>query len=423
MGVLAGLTTRGRCLLAAGLAAALCALLLDERDLLRIAVFVVALPIIAAVMAANARIGLAALRHLVPERVPVGTSSEVRLEVRSSGRLPAGGLMLEDGVPYALGNKPRFVVERLPRRSAAVLRYPLQPVMRGVHQLGPLRARVTDPFGLAEFERELGGRSRLVVVPKVLALTGLPHGSGMGAGDDGAVRLRAGQGEDDAIIRQYRHGDDLRKVHWKSTARRDELMVRVEESPWHGGVSVLLDTRAAAHRGNGPTSSLEWAISLAASICLHLHKHGQHVRLTTEEGVLLAGGSASAGLSDVPVLDALAALHPAHRAQLAVTGDPGAGREMIAVLGDVNPASVAELVRFRPRGVRSLAVLLDVNSWASAREERGADPADAVRLLTSAGWGAVVARPEQGMASVWTLLCNTVPEKMSSGHIAGAGPW
>jgi uncharacterized protein (DUF58 family) len=408
---LSGLTTRGRCLLAAGFAAGLCALVLNERDLLRVAAFVVALPVLAALLATRARVGLHAARFLHPGRVPVGAATEVRIDLRSTGRLPTGGLLLEDGVPYVLGGRPRFVVERLPRTSTTALRYPLKPVLRGIQQVGPLMARVTDPFGLAEFDRELAGRSRLVVVPRVVPLSGLPSGSGMGAGDDGSIRLRAGQGEDDAVVRQYRHGDDLRKVHWRSTARRDELMVRVEERPWRGGTTVLLDRRQSAHRGSGPASSLEHAVSLAASVCLHLHRFGHQVRLVAEDGAVLAGGSADGGHSDTVVLDALAALTPSHRRELAGGVDPGAGQEVVAVLGGSSAEHVAELIRFRPRGMRSLAVLLDVRAWAGgAAEPQGEpapDPGDAQRLLTAAGWGVVVATPSTPMNQIWQELCHS----------------
>ncbi|GLZ29776.1 hypothetical protein Lesp02_19660 [Lentzea sp. NBRC 105346] len=402
---LSGLTTRGRCLLAAGFAAGLCAVALNERDLLRVAAFVIALPLLAAWLATRARVGLHAARFLSPSRVPVGAATEVRLDLRSTGRLPTGGLLLEDNVPYALGSRPRFLVERLPRYHPTALRYPLKPVMRGIQQVGPLMARITDPFGLAEFDRELAGRSKLVVVPRVVPLLGLPGGSGMGAGDDGSVRLRSGQGEDDAVVRQYRQGDDLRKVHWRSTARRDELMVRVEERPWRGGTTVLLDHRLVAHRGNGPSASLEWAISFAASVCLHLHRFGHQVRLVAEDGRVLAGGQADGGHSDHVVLDSLAALQPSHRRELAGGLDPGAGQEVIAVLGGITPAAVEDLIRFRPRGMRSLAVLLDVNAWASASEDKAPDPADAHRLLSSAGWGVALARPQSPMPQVWRELC------------------
>jgi uncharacterized protein (DUF58 family) len=404
-GALSGLTTRGRCLLAAGIAAALCSAVLNERDLLRVAVFVVALPVLSAALAASARVGLSARRHLLPARVPAGDDSDVVLEVHAHGRVPSGGLLLEDGVPYTLGGRPRFVVERLRRRGTARLGYRVHPTVRGVHQLGPLRARITDPFGLAEFERELAGQSRVVVVPRTVPLTGLPGGSGTGIGDDGSVRLRSGQGEDDAVVRQYRQGDDLRRVHWRSTARRDELMVRVEERPWRGGTTVLLDRRAPAHRGNGPTASLEWAVSLCGSVCLHLHHCGQQVRLVAEDSQVLVGDNAEADRSDDVVLDALAMLKTTQRRELACGVDPGGGHELIAILGSITTTEAAELTRVRSRRARSLAVLLEMSGWAVPGEAPGHNAHDAADILREAGWGVVVAGHDTALAAAWTELC------------------
>ncbi|GAA2782296.1 DUF58 domain-containing protein [Saccharopolyspora taberi] len=405
--MLSGLTVRGRCLLAAGVAAGVCSLVLDERDLLRVSAFVAALPLLAALLSGRSRVGLTARRELVPSRVPVGTRSVVRLHVSGGGRLPVGGLNLEDGTPHALGGRPRFRLHDLPRRGGTVLEYKVRPALRGVHQIGPLRTRVGDPFGLAEFERELAGRSRLVAVPEVFPLRGLPPGSGLGTGEDGTTRLRAGHGDDDAMVRQYRQGDDMRRVHWKATARRDELMVRVEERPWHGGVTVLLDRRSAAHRGTGPRASIEWAVSAAASICAHLHRHGQHVRLLTEDGHVLAGGPgpADGGHDDAAVLDALAAVRPSTQRDLVCGQDPGGGQELIAVLGETTTAGVAELVRLRPQGTRSLAVLLDVRAWAR-QADGGFDPELTARRLRTAGWTVVVVDgPRAPIAQVWSRLC------------------
>lgn len=423
-GALSGLTTRGRCLLAAGVAAALCSAVLNERDLLRVAIFVIALPLLSALLAASARVGLSARRFLLPARVPAGDHSDVVLEVHAHGRIPAGGLLLEDGVPYTLGGRPRFVVERLRRRGTARLGYRVHPIMRGVHQLGPLRARITDPFGLAEFERELAGRSRVVVVPRTVPLSGLPGGSGTGIGDTGSVRLRSGQGDDDAVVRQYRQGDDLRRVHWRSTARRDELMVRVEERPWHGGTTVLLDRRLDVHRGHGPTASLEWAVSMCGSICLHLHHCGQQVRLVVEDGQVLVGDNAETGYSDDVVLDALALVSPTHRKDLSVGVDPGAGHELIAVLGAIGTTEAAELARVRSRRARSLAVLVDASTWTGSDGDRGAghpvDPTESAALLRESGWGVVVARQEADMATVWQDLC-----RIGAASTAGTqgAPW
>jgi uncharacterized protein (DUF58 family) len=411
---LSGLTTRGRCLLAAGIAAAVCSVVLNERDLLRVAVFVVALPLLVAFFISATRLSIGARRKMLPDRVSVGSSSEVQLDLWRSGRLPAGEVLLEDGVPYTLGGRPRFVVERLPHDRPVGLRYPIQPALRGIQQVGPLRATITDPFGLCEFERELIGHTRLIVVPRVVALWDLPSGAGIGAGD-GSTRLHAGQGEADVIVRQYRQGDDLRKVHWRSTARRDEIMVRVEERPWRGGTTVLLDHRAAAHHGAGPASSLEWAVSFTASVCLHLRHSGHRVRLVTEHGHTLADTPGEGGEHyDNVVLDALAALQPAHQRDITVSNDPAQGQELIAVLGTVSNEAVHELAQYRPRGIRSLAVLLDTPTWAGAVNAPGhcaAATEESIALLRAAGWGVVVADPTTPMPQIWAELCHTAARR------------
>lgn len=406
---LSGLTTRGRCLLAAGVAAAVCAVVLNERDLLRVAVFVVGLPLLVTVFIAASRVRVGAARTLLPDRISAGSPGEVELALWRKGKLPASEVLLEDGVPYALGARPRFVVERLPQGRAIALRYPIQPMLRGIQQVGPLRATLTDPFGLCEFERELIGHSRLVVVPKVAKLWGLPSGSGRGSGDDGSARLHVGQGETDVIVRQYRQGDDLRKVHWRSTARRDEIMVRVEERPWHSGTTVLLDQRAAAHHGSGPTASLEWAISFAASVCLHIRRAGHRVRLVTEHAKVLVDAPAEAGDAyDNIILDTLAALQPSHQRDLTIGHDPAEGQELIAILGTVSNEAVSQLARHRRHGARSLAVVLDTPAFAggmSVPDHRAVATEESAALLRAAGWRVVVAGEGAPMPQVWSELC------------------
>lgn len=406
-GTLGGLTTRGRCLLAAGLAAALCALVLDERDLLRAAGFAATLPLLAAFVVGRIRLGLHAQRRLLPQRTPAGSRCEVEITVHGTGWLGAGGLLLEDGASTALGARTRFAVQRLPRGGAAVLRYPLHPELRGVHPVGPLVARITDPFGLAEADLELCGRDRLVVTPTVVPLRGLPPGAGRGTGADGGWRWQSGQGEDDVVVRSYRHGDDLRRVHWRSTARRDELMVRVEERPYYSGTALLLDHRAGAHRGSGRASSLEYAVSLAASACLHLQRRGQHVALATVDGrvtgqrpAVLGGPGAGDAL-----LDALAALVATHQRRLAPAVTTGGG-DLVAVLGALTTADVEVLLH--NRSPCRHAVLLDTAAWAAGRPSDGAaDPRQAAQLLAAAGWSVAVAVPGQSPGSVWEQLCGT----------------
>ncbi|RCW43283.1 uncharacterized protein (DUF58 family) [Halopolyspora algeriensis] len=406
--MLRSLTLRGRCLLAAGTAAALCAIVLDERDLLRVAAFVAALPLLAMWLSGRTRVALGARREVDPGRVAVGSDTTVRLHLGGRGRLPAAGLYLEDGVPYALGGRPHLRLDRPPGQHGTVVEYRIRPALRGIHRIGPLHTRVRDPFGLAESENELAGHSRLVAVPRVVSLTGLPAGSGLGAGEDGDRRLRAGHGEDDTMVREYRHGDDMRRVHWKMTARRDELMVRLEERPRHGGVTVLIDHRAAAHRGTGAQSSIEWAISAAASICLQLHARGQRVRLVTVDGSPLTGGvdGYSGGDGDTAVLDALAALQPSPRRDLMCGTDPGAGQELIAVLGSTTATGVTELTKLRPHGAHSRAVLLNVRRWSGESTDGGFDTGETASRLRASGWTVATADgPDSSIAAVWDHLC------------------
>ena len=119
----------------------------------------------------------------------------------------------------------------------------------------------------------------MVPLPNV-RLAGEYAGSG-----DSRARSVAVHGEDDIATREYRNGDDLRRVHWRSTARTGELMVRREEQPWESRATIVLDTRRQGHRGEGPTSSFEWAVSAAASVGLHLRHSGYKIRLVTGSGV------------------------------------------------------------------------------------------------------------------------------------------
>ena len=397
-GRFSGLTTRGRCLLAAGAATAVSALVLDERDLLRVGAFVALLPLLALLLADRTRRAVRAERTLVPDRVPAG--SEVAVELRVTGGPLLGAVRLTDVVPDAAGPvpaaPPRFTVHRLSARTGALLSYPLVPPQRGVHRIGPLTGRATDPLGLAEFERELAPASRLVALPRVVELRGQAYALGSGEGTPGAALAHQGPGRSDVLVRPYRHGDELRRVHWRSTARHDELMVRLEERPWRSTTTVLLDRRDCAHRGRGAGSSLETAISVVASVCAHLTGRGDVIDVVTEDGVPLGTATGSVDA----LLDALAALRPAARTDL--SGPPLTG-DVLAVLGALGPGGVEALVTRVPSGGH--AVLLDVDSW-----ERSTTPGSAgaaARSLRSAGWHVSVVTEGTGPDRVWDDLVTT----------------
>lgn len=399
---LSGLTTRGRCLIAGGAATAACAVVLDERDLLRLGLFIVVLPLLGALLAARTRRAVRVRRRIAPDRLSVGSDGEVTLHVRGGPVL--GPLRLTDVVSDAAGARsdqpPRFVVHRLTPRAPAALTYPLRPVLRGVHRIGPVTAEVTDPLGLAEFAREVAPVTRLLVLPRIVPLSGMPPALGGGEGAHGADAGYQGHGRSDVLVRPYQHGDELRRVHWPSTARHDELIVRHEERPWRGGITVLLDRRECAHRGRGAAASLEFAVSMAGSVYMHLLARGEPVSLVTEDGTPVPPDAVRQTGAD-PVLDALATLRPSAVGDLAGPAMRESGG-LLAVLGAVAPADVDALVARRP-GV-GVAVLLDTATWGPAAEGRAGMVGAAAVALRRAGWQAVLAtvasRPEQ----VWDEL-------------------
>ena len=295
---LRGLTTRGRSFLAAAVAAAISAGILGEKDLLRVAVLLAILPLLAAAYVGRSRYKLACNRSLDPHRVPVGANSRVVLRLQNLSRLPTGTLLLEDRLPYALGSRPRVVLERLGAHQASSVAYTVRADVRGRYDVGPLVVRLTDPFGLCELTRSFPSTDHLTVIPQVTPLPSVRLAGEYAGSGDSRARSVAVHGEDDAATREYRRGDDLRRVHWRSTARTGELMVRREEQPWESRATVVLDTRAYGHRGEGPTASFEWAVSAAASIAVHLRQAGYKLRLVTGSGADVdaseAGGDGAA---------------------------------------------------------------------------------------------------------------------------------
>jgi uncharacterized protein (DUF58 family) len=386
----ATLTTRGRCLLAGGFATAACAVPLAERDLVRAGAFVALLPLLALLLAAVGGRSVRVRRSLSRDQLPVGAEATVTLQVDRGTTV--GSLELADTVPDAAGARepPRALTGR-----STDLRYRLRPVLRGAHRIGPVAAHGVDPLGLAEFVRTVPGTQRLLVLPRVVALRGLPPPRGSDAAHGGGA-VGPGHGRSDVLVRPYRSGDELRRVHWRSTARHDELMVRLEERPWRDGVTVLLDRRAEAHRGHGADASVEWAVSLAASACVHLIERGEPTTLVTDDGTALADAASASGADRL--LDALATLRPSARTGLDGPPIPRAGT-VVAILGALAPDSIAALVRRCPAGGH--AVLLDVATWGGLPVS---PVADAAAALERAGWITVAAGREAAPEGVWDAV-------------------
>ncbi|MFE4514905.1 DUF58 domain-containing protein [Kitasatospora sp. NPDC056783] len=408
-----GLTTRGRSFLAAGVTAVVCSYLLDQNALLRVGVLLAALPLAAVVVVANTRYRVASGRRLSPRRAIAGQEARVHLRVDNISRVPTGVLLLEDKVPYVLGPRPRFVLDRVEPRGHREVSYRVRSDLRGRYPLGPLQLRLSDPFGMCEVARAFTASDVLTVVPQVQALPAVRlSGEWTGQGESHS-RTLALAGDDDVILREYRPGDDLRRVHWRSTARYGELMVRREEQPQQARATVLLDTRETAHRGSGPASSFEWAVSCAASVTVHLLERGYQTRLLTDAGQTVpapgAGGShGTAADSSGLILDALAVADLSDGGTLSRAEDPlrtGGEGLLVAVLGELDDAQAARLGRLRSRTGGAIVFLLDSSTWAGLRmlaPNTGGDEFRArVQQLRESGWTVIPVRAGDSLPDLW----------------------
>ncbi|MFI1795971.1 DUF58 domain-containing protein [Streptomyces sp. NPDC020379] len=422
---LGGLTTRGRSFLAAGIAAAACSYVLGQSDLLRVGLLLTVLPLVCVIVLHGTRHRVTGSRGLAPSRVHAGSEARVHLRVDNISRLPTGLLMLQDRVPYVLGPRPRFVLDRVEPGGRREVSYRIRSDLRGRYPLGPLQLRLTDPFGMCELTRGFGAFDTLTVVPRVVPLPAVRLGGEATGYGDGRHRSPALAGADDIIPRGYRHGDDLRRVHWRSTARYGELMVRREEQPQRAHGTVLLDTRGIAFDGAGPDSPFEWAVSGAASAAVHLMERGFSVRLLTDAGSALADGmggrSGSSHDSAEAVgllLDTLAvvdhsdgeSLAPAHEA---LRGDGGG--LLVAFFGDLDDRQAALAGQMRRGGGTAVAFVLDRSAWPQdARSPRPAHSAEQrLRTLREAGWTALAVAPGASLPELW---------RMAGGHGPGSAP-
>ena len=207
-------------------------------------------------------------RRVAPLQVHDGERAIVEVSLTSARRLSQA--VVED-VVHGLG-AARFVAERVEEAIPVVARYEILCRPRGVYRVGPASITVRDPFALAESGGVAGKADRLVVYPTVDDLEGLP----IVRGQDPTVNTSRANfsqtgGEDFFTLREYQQGDDLRRVHWPSSAKRDELMIRQLEMPWQSRALIVLDPRREMYPS---PDAFEHAVRGAASVVRHLFQAG-----------------------------------------------------------------------------------------------------------------------------------------------------
>ena len=290
----------------------------------------------------------------------------------NTGRLPKFYLLVRDmlprGMPLAAGPPP-LVLALWPGETCETQCF-VEARQRGVFSLGPASVFSTDPLGLQTFSRKLPSVSELTVYPAVLPLRSSwlagAAAAGWRGGDNALVR---GNGDDFYGVREYGPGDELRRVHWRTTARTGTLAVIEYAQGLTLDVTVALDLYQGAYTGTGSDehSALETAVTLAATLLGDLLRHGHSVRLLTAGHT--GGSEAARGFAELPVfLERLArvqsdSLQPLAEV-LAQHRDSLRSATLVAVTPDwPSPRLAQTLADAEGRGGASFVFALDAASF------------------------------------------------------------
>lgn len=219
-----------------------------------------------------------------------GDEVAVIITIENTGSLPIPWVMVEDLLPReALMYSPprldvagkRVQLTHLWPKSQKSLRYQLRCNRRGYYQLGPLVLETGDLFGLHRRFRVLTQPHFLLVMPKVVPLSGYAISSKRPIGE---VRMTYRLYEDPTRIsgvRAYQEGDSLNRIHWRATARTGALHSKVYEPSTVAGATILLDFHKDSHEARHEPRRSELAITAAASIANAVTLMGQQIGLVT----------------------------------------------------------------------------------------------------------------------------------------------
>ncbi len=303
-------------------------------------------------------------------RGQVGQEAQEVIQVRNRDVFPKLWLEVEDpsGLP---GHKSKRVVIIPPRRSRNWI-VTTKLLRRGVYDWGPLQITGSDPFGFFKRVRKVGGAQQILVYPPVVDL---PHFTVPPANlpGEGRFRRRTHYVTPNAGgVREYAPGDAFNRIHWKTTARTGELMVKTFELDPSSDIWVILDMERRVNAGSGEESTEEYAVKIAASIGRHYLLENRTVGLITFGRDLKIIEPERGQQQMTRVLETLAtvqAVGDAPLGNLLLEEQRHFGRHttLVIISASTDDGWLTAVQSLTQRGVRAAVVLLDPTTFGSDR--------------------------------------------------------
>lgn len=354
-------------------------------------------------------------RSFWPDVAAAGSEVEVRARVDIRSPLPTAQGRWVDTLPRgvsgdAAGDLPAVASGMRAGRGGVEISYRASADRRGLRRFGPLVVTSTDPFGVARRRHAVGGTAALTIAPVIVDLGALADLPGEAGGSMHTATHQLGQGADNLVPRHYIPGDSMRRIHWRASAHRDELMVRQEEQETAPEATVVLDRAVrrwdgSAARAPGSDPGFEVGVSAAVSAVARFVAEGYRVSVIEVDGGELCAPIDSGDTSGVDQLAmSLATIVTHGQSPLDAVTRLFAGTTtgpLVLVTGILEETDAALLAPLAHHS--SLPIVLAVAPQGAA-----------LTRASDAGWRAAAIGPDVDLTQTWRSAVDR-----GTSHVAG----
>ncbi len=336
--------------------------------------------------------GLRLNRNARVQRANVGDIFEENFEVANDSRVLAPWIEVlnQSRIPFASGSRLLTFMTRHQKRTYLARTWLTR---RGGFPLGPTRISTGDPFGLFSFSKEIAPAQTLVVYPVIFEIQSFLFPPGLLPGGQVIRRKSSDITPHAAGVREYVHGDAMKRIHWPTSVRRNQLMVKEFEQDPQAEIWLYLDSQKDAHsekphqyedmpvefmffgrrpKFKMPPSTLEYSISITASLAHYFIGQRRAVGYVSAGQTFTVHSAERSERQEARILETLAFVEANGSLSIAALVAAQAsqlpqGSSVILVTPTVRPDLLHAVDDLQRRHLRPVVVLLNAETFGGAR--------------------------------------------------------